>query len=72
MVLCQLQLAYLYHYLEISFTVLQNNRVPAFVNLGLSHLKHQEVEKQHQQNRYINQQKSIMSIYWVYHWLGIS
>ena len=46
----QLQLAYLY-YLEPSLTVLQNCRITAFVNLWLTPLKYQKVEKQQQQNR---------------------
>ena len=50
MVLSQLQLAYLY-YLELSLTVLQNYRITAFVNLLLTPLKYQKVEKQQQQNR---------------------
>ena len=50
MVLSQLQLTYVY-YLELSLTVLQNYTMTAFVNLLLSHLKHQKMEKQQQQNR---------------------
>ena len=45
MVLSQLQLAYLY-YLEPSLTVFQNYRITAFVNLWLTILKYQKVEKQ--------------------------
>ena len=52
MALSQLQLAYL-HYLELSLTVLQNQRITAFVNLSLSLLKHEKVEKQLQQKRLI-------------------
>ena len=50
MVLSQLQFAYLY-YLELSFAILQNCRITAFVNLWLIPLKYQKVEKQQQQNR---------------------
>ena len=50
MVLSQMQLAYLY-YLEPSLPVLQNYRITAFVNLWLTPLKYQKVEKQQQQNR---------------------
>ena len=50
MVLCQLQLTYLY-YLELSLTVLQSDRITACVNLLLSPLKHQKVEKQEQQQQ---------------------
>ena len=53
MVLCQLQLAYLY-YLELSLTVLQSDRITACVNLWLSPLKHQKVEKQEQQQQQQN------------------
>ena len=52
MALSQMQLAYL-HYLELSLTVLQNQRITAFVNLSLSLLKHEKVEKQLQQKRLI-------------------
>ena len=48
MVLSRQQLAYLY-YLEISLTVLQNNKITAFVNLQLTPLKCQKVEKKQQQ-----------------------
>ena len=50
MIFSQLQLAYLY-YIELSLTVFQNYRIIAFVNLGLTPLKYQKVEKQQQQNR---------------------
>ena len=51
MVLYQLPLADLY-YLMISFlAALQNYRITAFVNLWLTPLKYQKVEKQQQQNR---------------------
>ena len=52
MVLSQLQFAFAYfYYLELSYAVLQNYRITAFVNLWLTPLKYQKVEKQQQQNR---------------------
>ena len=50
MVLSRPQLTYLY-YLEISFTVLQNYRITAFANLGLTPLNCQKVKQQQQQQQ---------------------
>ena len=51
MVFSQLQLAYLLLLSWGSLTVLQNNRITAFVNLSLFPLKHQKVENQQQQQQ---------------------
>ena len=47
-----MQLAPLY-YLELSLPILHNYRITTFVNLWLTPLKYQKVEKQQQQNRYL-------------------
>ena len=59
MVFSQLQLAYLY-YLELSFTVLQNYRITAFVNLWLSQMKQQKVENQQQKHQNYDLQKYLV------------